>query len=90
LVRMEADASMGAMDTEIRFVTHDGQVFKGDLSTANLAAFMLNHDSAVKKFHALADRYLGGRRVDEIADLVFNLEELKTITDLTSKLTLTT
>ncbi len=86
MVRMEADEGMSSMDTEIRFVTRDGQLYAGDRSMANLAAFMLNRDSVVKKFHELADGHLGSRRAEEIADLVFNLEELQSITELTSML----
>lgn len=87
LVRMEADASMSSMDTEIRFVTRDGQVCAGDSSTADLSAFMLNRDAAVRKFHRLADKRLGAERINDLADLVFRLDELQDITELTSTLT---
>ncbi|MEW6443084.1 MAG: MmgE/PrpD family protein [bacterium] len=86
MVRMEADPSMGSMDTEIRFVTKDGQVHTGNLSTADLGAFLLNRDTAVRKFHRMTDRHLGAERADEIVDLVFRLEELKSPGELTRRL----
>ena len=88
MVRMEADESFGALDTEIQFITKDGQVFKGDLNMVNLADLMLVRDSVIKKFHALAEQYIDSSKIDEIADMVFNLEELSAISDLTQKLTL--
>lgn len=88
MVRMEADASMNSMDTEIRFVTRDGEVFRGDLKDADFSAFLLTRESAVRKFHKMADRIIGSRRVDEIARLVFSLDELPDITELTCRLVL--
>ncbi len=87
-VRMEADASMNSLDTEIQFITRDGEVFRGDLKTADFPSFFPGRDSAVKKFHKMADRVIGSRRVDEIADRVFNLEELPDVNELTSRLVL--
>ena len=88
LVRLEADESMGAMDTVISFVTKDGQVFEGDLSKARLEAFMLNWESAVNKFHGLVDPVIGQAKVQAIVDTVKNIESLKSIKELTEQLKL--
>lgn len=88
MVRLVADKNFGALDTEIQFITKDGQVFKGDLNMVNLADLMLVRDSVIKKFHGLAEQFIDSSKIDEIADMVFNLEKLNNISELTQKLSL--
>jgi len=86
MVRLESDLKMTPLDTEIRFITKDGQVFAGDLRQANLEAFINNRGLAVQKFHSLAGGSIDSQTIDEIAEMVFNIEDLKTVSDLTAKL----
>jgi 2-methylcitrate dehydratase PrpD len=82
-VELIADDGLGALDTEIRITTNEGDAFEADLGNIDLAAFFPVREQMVDKFRFLAGERLHPARIDGIIDRVLDLERLSRIEDLT-------
>jgi 2-methylcitrate dehydratase PrpD len=66
----------------------DGTVLHGDGANIDQRHIYLNRDLAVDKFEEMAIDKLGADRAEQIVDLVFNMEDLKSIFPVVDRMTL--
>jgi 2-methylcitrate dehydratase PrpD len=85
-VELVADEGLGALDTEIRITTSEGDTFEADLGSIDLGAFFPARDQVVEKFRFLAVERLDEPRMEQITDRVLSLEGIDRIEDLTELL----
>jgi 2-methylcitrate dehydratase PrpD len=85
-VTLAADEGLGALDTEVRITTTDGDAFEADLGSVDLGAFFPARDAVIGKFRLLAGERLEEERIAEIIGRVLGLEDIRRIGELTELL----